>query len=57
MCYNNIMGTYFSPANETEHKKANCGYDVPDYCRNCWHPFMEHVNGKCPDDTNENEKK
>lgn len=39
---------YFEPADLKEHARGNSGADVPDYCRNCWRPFMEHTNGVCP---------
>jgi len=39
---------HFVPASEIEHKKGSAGQDVPDYCRNCNQPFMEHANGVCP---------
>lgn len=41
------MPSHFAPANEKEHERANRGLDVPDYCRYCGHPFMEHTNGRC----------
>ncbi len=32
-----------------EHAQANAGLDVPDRCRYCGYPFMDHTNGKCPE--------
>lgn len=46
--------TYFEPQSEAEHRRGNLGYDVPDYCANCNRPYMEHHNGECPaEDENE----
>ncbi len=42
------MSSYFYPVDWKEHGKGAAGRDVPDYCINCWQPFMDHVNGHCP---------
>ena len=49
--------TYFVPDDKDEHEKGNRGHDVPDYCRNCGWPFMEHTNGKCPEEKVNEERK
>ena len=46
--------TFFKPADEREHKKANRGEDVPDYCLYCRRPMMEHYNGACPTNEEDN---
>lgn len=40
--------SHFAPRDPAEHELGNRGEDVPDYCRHCGHPFMEHVNSRCP---------
>lgn len=40
--------TYFKPKDKEEHERGNEGEDVPDYCKNCGSPFLDHINGKCP---------
>jgi hypothetical protein len=40
--------SYFAPSNLAEHDRGANGADVPDYCRNCGCPFMEHNNSVCP---------
>ena len=41
-------GTWFRPADEKVHARANGGADVVDVCANCGLDFMEHVNAMCP---------
>ncbi len=43
------MMSHFAPMFEKEHAQANAGMDVPDRCRYCGYPFMDHTNGKCPE--------
>ncbi len=43
------MSSHFAPMSPSEHARANAEYDVPDRCRYCGYPFMDHNNGKCPD--------
>lgn len=40
----------FSPRDKREHERGNAGEEVPDYCANCGRPFMDHTNGKCPEE-------
>lgn len=47
--------THFEPRDQKEHERANRDRDVPDYCKNCEHPFMDHYNGQCPQDEEESE--
>lgn len=42
------ISRYFAPVSVAEHAKGTAGHDVPDYCRYCGHPFMDHTNGACP---------
>lgn len=42
------MTTYFVPRDEREHRLANQGQELPDYCANCGNQFMAHTNGECP---------
>ncbi len=42
-----MKNTYFTPASEAEHRRGCRGEDVPDYCANCYRPYMEHRNGQC----------
>ena len=41
--------SYFVADDPKEHAKGNAGENVPDYCRNCREPFMNHKNGRCPE--------
>ncbi len=41
--------SHFAPMFPQEHAMANAGLDVPDRCRYCGYPFMDHENGKCPE--------
>jgi len=41
--------TWFEPADEREHDRAPSTGE-PDYCINCRRPFMDHHNGECPAD-------
>lgn len=45
--------SWFRPQDEREHARGNAGHDVPDYCAHCDRPFMEHVNGHCPEEEDE----
>lgn len=40
--------SFFRPADDYEHARANRGHDVPDYCKYCRRPHLEHTNGQCP---------
>jgi hypothetical protein len=48
--------THFKPLDEDEHRRGNCGYPVTDRCINCGWPFMDHYNGQCPADEDEDEE-
>jgi len=45
---------FFKPVDEREHEQGARGYNVPDYCLLCRHPFLDHFNGRCPIDEEDN---
>ena len=47
---------YFVPADQNEHAQACRNASVPDYCRNCGNPFMDHWNGRCPEPKDDDEE-
>jgi hypothetical protein len=42
--------TWFRPVDKKENERQQRGADVPNYCRECGLPFIEHKNGRCPEE-------
>lgn len=48
--YGGARMSHFAPLDQKAHEAANNGKPVEDYCRNCGYEFMDHYNGKCPEE-------